>query len=139
MPNFSYTKEYKGVAPHDYYMYTIKYDQTNTAGYNFHITVPISDRVTGSIGTYPHISVTEIKGRGKKKKWRTLAETLHWYVVWVPGAAASEGVNATDSAYKPQDKYGAGITLSAPDLLLFNKCVADMKGFGCLPWKAHWA
>lgn len=123
MSNFTFTVTWHGVPPHDYYIYTpAKQDETATR-LRFHVTVPLTDKVRGRYGSYPHITFTGHRG---KKKWVNYENSTHWYLY-----------TGENDACVVVDASGKAIALDAEEILFRDKVYADMKEFRALPWVSN--
>lgn len=124
MSNFTYTVTWNGSPPHDYYIYEPSREDKTGANYDFHVTVPLTDKVMGRYGTYPHITLIAV--RNKKKKWRDFSESVHWYI-YTSEKDAPVAVHAN----------GTPVNLDAPQRLLLEKLYADMKEYKVFPWVSN--
>lgn len=120
MSNYTYTVTWKGAVPHDYYLYEPSASDKTASRFDFHVTIPCTDKVRGSYGTYPHI--TFVGHRNNKKKW-VYYDSYHWYIYH----------NEKDEAVVV-DSSGTAIDLSSDERLFLEKVNADMKEYKALPW-----
>jgi hypothetical protein len=123
MSNFTFTVTWNGAPPHDYYIYTPAKQDETASRLRFHVTVPLTDKVRGRYGSYPHIT---IEGRRGKKKWVNYETTTHWYLY-----------TGVDGACVAVDSSGKAISLSADEILFRDKVYADMKEYRALPWASN--